>query len=267
MLQGFETKPGTDHIVQALVASADGVLYKRKGPVVDMWETTRWKGWRETYNDPIAFFGILRGTASLIQNAREWYYFDHAYIAGAKHGNTFLGEPIYRLTKNWYHVRAIQNLDKSARARIAKYKGKYEIKPWQQDGKYILVCPPTPNMEFQFDKKDWLNTTLQTLSKYSDRPILIRDKYSEKSLSDDLKNAYAMVSCTTAVCIDAILAGVPSFCDDIAVGLPMSLTDFSKIETAYYPDDRQEWIDTLVANQFTMSEIKNGTAWEHVRNT
>jgi hypothetical protein len=47
----------------------------------------------------------------------------------------------------------------------------------------------------------------------------------------------------------------------------MSLTDFAKIETPYYPDDRQEWIDTLVANQFTMSEIKNGTAWEHVRNT
>lgn len=260
-LQGFETKPGTDHIVRGLVNSVNGIMYKREGPVVDMWERTKWEA-GYNYEDPIAIFGILRGNSDLIKAAKSWYYFDHAYIAGNKHGKTFLGEPIYRLTKNWYHQRDLQSV--IDQKRIKRYKGKYQIKPWKKHGKYILVCPPTPNMEHQFDKKDWLNTTLQTLQKYSDRPILIRDKYSEKSLSDDLKNAYAMVSCTTAVCIDAILAGVPSFCDDIAVGRPVSLTDFSKIETPYYPDDRQEWIYTLLTHQFTMSEIKNGTAWNIV---
>ena len=261
-LQGFETKPGTDHIVRGLVESVDGVMYKREGPVVDMWERTRWKDWNENYDDPIAVFGILRGTSDLIKAAKTWYYFDHAYIAGNKHGKTFLGEPIYRLTKNWYHQRDFQNV--VDQKRVDRYKGRYKIKPWKKNGKYILVCPPTPNMEIQFGKKDWLSNTLRILQRNTDRKILIRDKYSDRSLQEDLKDAYAMVSCTTAVCIDAILAGVPSFCDTISVGRPVSHYRFDFIEEPLYSPFRREWIDTLLTHQFTMSEIKNGTAWDIV---
>jgi len=256
-LQGFETKPGTDHIVRGLVNSVNGTMYKRIGPVVDMWERTEWES-GYNYEDPIAVWGILRGTSDLIKQVKTWYYFDHAYIAGKKHGKTFLGEPIYRLTKNWYHQRDFQNaFDPNGinRKRIKRYKGKYQIKPWKRDGKYILVCPPTPNMEIQFDKKDWLSDTLRILQKNTDRKILIRDKYCDRPLAQDLKDAYAMVSCTTAASIDAILAGVPSFCDQISVARPVSHYRFDFIEEPLYSPFRREWIDTLLTHQFTMSEI------------
>ena len=49
------------------------------------------------------------------------------------------------------------------------------------------------------------------------------------------------------------------------MGIPVSLDDLSLIEDPLYPGDRQAWIDSLLANQFTMTEIKNGTAWEKVK--
>ena len=48
------------------------------------------------------------------------------------------------------------------------------------------------------------------------------------------------------------------------MGVPIGLTDFSKIEQPIKPD-REKWIDSLLANQFTMSEIRNGTAWRKVQ--
>ncbi len=49
------------------------------------------------------------------------------------------------------------------------------------------------------------------------------------------------------------------------MGAPVSLTDLSQIKDPLYCGDRQEWIDTLLANQFTMTEIQNGTAWAKVK--
>ena len=46
----------------------------------------------------------------------------------------------------------------------------------------------------------------------------------------------------------------------------MSLTDLSKIETPFYPDNREEWIDSLIANEYTLTEIGNGFAWNRLKN-
>ena len=61
------------------------------------------------------------------------------------------------------------------------------------------------------------------------------------------------------------MSGVPSFCDDISMGVPVSLTDLSLIKDPLYPGDREMWINSLLANQFTMTEISNGKAWRKVR--
>ena len=80
-----------------------------------------------------------------------------------------------------------------------------------------------------------------------------------------MKKAHAVVSFQSTVCVDALVAGVPSFCDKVSMGIPVSLDDLSLIEDPLYPADREQWIDSLLANQFTMTEIKNGTAWEKVK--
>ena len=63
------------------------------------------------------------------------------------------------------------------------------------------------------------------------------------------------------------MCGVPSFCVDESMGVPVSLTDMSQIKDPLYTPERDKWIDYLLANQFTMTEIQNGTAWKYVSNT
>ena len=83
----------------------------------------------------------------------------------------------------------------------------------------------------------------------------------------DLENAYCTVSYQSTVVIQSIVNGVPSFCANESMGVPVSLTDMSLIKDPLYTPEREYWIDSLLANQFTMSEIENGTAWKYVSNT
>ena len=53
---------------------------------------------------------------------------------------------------------------------------------------------------------------------------------------------------------------VPSFCANESMGVPVSLTDMTQIKDPLYTPERDYWIDSLLANQFTMSEIEDGTA-------
>jgi hypothetical protein len=57
---------------------------------------------------------------------------------------------------------------------------------------------------------------------------------------------------------------VPSFCDGMSCGQPVSKLDISEIESPIYPDNREKWIYSLLANQFTLKEIEDGTAYEKV---
>jgi len=272
MIQGFETRDNTDIPVRALVNSARGKLYKRNGPSVGQYEKTHWPEWEEDYNNPILVFGILRGTADLIKNAhayeQDWYYFDHAYMFGNKHSpSKIFGERIYRLTKNWYHETGLRQLKKADYERIEKYKKHYELKPWKYDGDYILVCPPSEHITKYFKEPNWLENTLKTLKKHTRKEIKVRTKQDTNPLQEDIDGAYAVVSFQSAVCIDAIISGVPSFCGVVSMGNPVSEHDFSKIKEPIYSVDRQAWINTLLAGQFTMTEIENGTAWNYVNNT
>ena len=44
----------------------------------------------------------------------------------------------------------------------------------------------------------------------------------------------------------------------------VSKTNLLEIEQPHYAENRQKWIDSLLANQFTMSEIENGVAYKKV---
>jgi len=273
MIQGFETRENTDIPVRALVNSAGGKLYKRDGPSVDQYEKTHWPEWEEDYNNPIVVFGILRGTADLIKNAKayeqDWYYFDHAYMFGNKHSpSKIFGEKIYRLTKNYFHTRELKKLKADDHKRIEKYKEHIKLKPWKYDGDYILFIPPSEHVKkYYWFNHHWEEQTLKTIKKHTRKPIKIRTKQDTTPLEKDLENAYCTVSYQSTVVIQSIMNGVPSFCANESMGVPVSLTDLSQIKDPLYTPEREYWIDNLLANQFTMKELKNGTAWNYVSNT
>jgi len=250
MIQGLLTRPATDDIVRHFVSSAGGTLHNVKDVDIDK---------------PITCFGILRGTGELLKQSKEFYYFDHAYLYGNRHSPSKVsGERIYRLTKNHYHIQTIQELTDEDNERIKKYKQYIKLQPWKSDGNYILIIAPSHFQIAYHNIGSWVDDTIKTLKQYTDRPIKVRDKKSSRPLREEVQSAYAIVSHNSAVVVDAVLNGVPVFCDKMNMGVPMGLTDFSKIEQPIKPA-RLKWIHSLLANQFTMTEIKNGTAWRKVQ--
>jgi hypothetical protein len=112
MIDGFETREKTDIPVRALVNSAKGHLYKRPSTTVGQYETTKWD-YDRSFKNPIAVFGMLRGTSQLIEECsrlnQDFYFFDHAYLFGNNHSpSKIFNEKIYRLTKNYFHIRDIK---------------------------------------------------------------------------------------------------------------------------------------------------------------
>jgi len=250
MIQGLLTRPATDEVVKPFVESAKGTLHTVDN--VDI-------------NKPIACFGILRGTGELLKQSKEFYYFDHAYLYGNRHKPSKVsGERIYRLTKNHYHIQTIQELTDEDHERIKKYKPYIKLKPWKTNGDYILIIAPSHFQIAYHNIGSWVDDTIKILKQHTDRPIKVRDKKSMKPLREEVQGAYAIVSHNSAVVVDAVVNGVPVFCDKMNMGVPIGLTDFTKIEQPIKPG-RLNWIYSLLANQFTMTEIKNGTAWRKVQ--
>lgn len=268
MIQGFETRKNTDIPITAFVKSVNGVLHKKTNSV-DQYEKTEWKTFKDL-DMPIAVFGILRGTGDLIKNCmirpQDFYYFDHAYYLGGRHGaSPQIKDKIYRITKNEYSLTHIDKLTDEDYERIEKYKPYYEIKPWKKEGKYILILDISKHISKYFGCPDWLNDTIAQLKQFTKKEIVVRTKETKESLKDQLKEAYACVSYQSTGCIEAVLDGVPSFCGGLSCGLPVSEWDLFKIEKPNYPDNREEWIHSLLANQFTMKEIEQGIAYKKVK--
>ena len=272
MIQGFETRDNTDVPVKALVDSVNGHMWQKE-KAVDQYEQTKWPGFDYKFDKPIAVFGMLRGTGQLIEecsrDSQDYYFFDHAYMFGNKHSvSKIAGDRIYRLTKNYFHIRDIKKLKADDYRRIQKYREHVKLKPWKYDGDYILYIPPSEHVKkYYYFNHHWEEQTLKTIKKHTRKPIKIRTKEDKTPLEKDLENAYCTVSYQSTVVVQSIINGVPSFCANESMGVPVSLTDMSQIKDPLYSPEREYWIDSLLANQFTMTEIQNGTAWKYVNNS
>ena len=286
MIQALLTGRRTDEMVLAFVQSQSKYTpmytFHQDGPEfksVDL-------------NKPIACFGVLRGTGDIMKKAKsDVYYFDHAYKFGNRHMNSkqIIGERIYRLTKNWQHIVSVKKLTDIDRKRIEKYKPFINIKPWNYLGEEIVICDMGPSAcdyytTKHYDLKYWYQQTLGRIKhlcgvppkrwKYVGRGKPALDKEyrveSQKPKPLNYENAYAIVTFQSTVGISAILEGVPHFCDITSMCAPVSRTgrgesSVNEIKNPLYSDNRVAWIESLLANQFTMSEIINGTAWKHVK--
>lgn len=66
------------------------------------------------------------------------------------------------------------------------------------------------------------------------------------------------------IAVDAVIAGIPVFCTGPCAGLTMGLSDLSKIESPVRPE-REQWLYTLAANQWTFEEMKRGELWNVIQ--
>lgn len=262
MIQGLITRPKTDTVIRAFVESAKGTLHNDQPNFNSL-----------NYEKSITMFGVLRGTGEVIKKCltlgNTFYYFDHAYLfKEQRHGNNLiLNDRIYRLTKNNYSLTYIDELTKQDMDKILPLKKHIQIKPYNKNGKHILILPPSEHMKhhYNIDKNDWEKNIIQTLKKYTDRELRIRKKTSTTPFEHDIRDCWAIVSYQSTAAIDGLLNGIPSFCDIKSCALPVSLTDLSLIEKPLYAE-RENWLNSLLANQYTLSDIKNGYAYNRLKN-
>lgn len=214
----------------------------------------------------VATYGFLRGLLAPLEAAqsegRPWVYVDRGYFR-ATQGSDYSG--YFRVTRDaWQRVDrgpAPLTLDWDERWRRLKL----EIAPWRRRGEHVLVCPPGETYSQavgKFAADRWLATTLRTLERSTDREVRVRPKADRdvRPLAADLKNCHALVTFMSNTAAEALLAGVPVFCDPRCAAAPVALTDLERIEEPWLPDLRYEWAVRLAANQWTLDELAAGAA-------
>ena len=151
-----------------------------------------------------------------------------------------------------------------------------ELKPYNQ-GEDIVLCGQVP-WDASVDSTDhvaWLKECAAKL-RTSPRPVVFRPhpsaslppikgcKYSKKPLSDDLRNAWAVVTFNSNSGVEALIEGVPVFAfDEGSMVWSVCNRSLSDIESPCLPD-RKQWLNDLCYAQWTLDEMKEGLAWKHL---
>ncbi|MCT7374875.1 DUF6716 putative glycosyltransferase [Chelativorans salis] len=90
---------------------------------------------------------------------------------------------------------------------------------------------------------------------------------SSGSLQDDLDRAAAVVCFNSNVAVEAIRQGIPVLCEEHCAAYPIRFPweALAGPQMLRIEPDRQAWFAHLANNQYSLSELKNGYAWEHLR--
>jgi|GEM_PF-1876561 len=206
------------------------------------------------FGSPVTWSG-LRQTQKL---GFDWYYGDHGYF---NRGRSF------RVTRNAYQMAYIQTDGYKETEENQRRLDTCKIveKPWRKTGRNILVCPPDIGIArlFGFSATTWKKKIIKQVKKYTDRPIVIRERHDKTSLTEALKDTWFLVTTFSNVAVDALIAGIPVHTTDICGAFPLS-TPLKDIENPMCPGNRREWLLNLCANQWTLFEIASGMCWDRI---
>ena len=88
-----------------------------------------------------------------------------------------------------------------------------------------------------------------------------------KGLQADLKDAMFVVSYNSNTLTQSVLEGIPSFAiDDNAMAAPVCVKwDYIKKPHKAKDIDRDQWLYDSAYTQWTIAEIRDGTAWKHLK--
>jgi len=187
----------------------------------------------------------------------DWYYIDNSYF-------DFCRGFQYRVTKN-----AIQHSGTGETNGFRFAQLEHSIEPWRVDGEHIIICPQSESFMRNVIgyHSDWLNETIRILRTFTTREIRIRDWNSNKdalskSLTEDLKGAWALVTYSSAAAISAMMKGIPAISSSGAAAIMGC--DLTTICDPKMYDDRLRFFGVLADNQWSLEEMKMGAAWSEL---
>lgn len=165
------------------------------------------------------------------------------------------------------------------------------LKPWRKNGKDILICCQRDGGWSMGNEKlmPWLIRVIQQIRHLSSRRIVIRlhpgDKHNlqhkrqlaryrlpdvivshSENILQDFATAYCVINYNSSPAVAAAIEGIPVFvldpdrsqAKDVA---HHSLQDIENIKEF----DRELWIQRMAQMHWNLDELKDGTAWRHLR--
>ena len=252
------------------IKSADKVIFDYSWP--------NWNG-EIPENTSAVFQGLLRNTKKIhdvcVSEGRDWYYFDQPYFFFSDYQQSITGDRWYRVCKNNTQKNYLEKSYKVNRRydnlidRLnQECRDKLTPKPWQYEGKHILVIPPSYHTAkwYGIDRIEWENDIVKKLKKHTRKEIVVRQKFKnnaewgeklDKPLSEDLKDCYAMVSFHSMCAVQAVMSGIPSYCSEHSPAYPVSLglNELDQIKDPLYTGERNDWVKSLMCAQFTENEM------------
>jgi len=119
--------------------------------------------------------------------------------------------------------------------------------------------------------REWIDNTITTLKRYTDRPIEVRLKPRANGTSgpsvakipfaEQAQDTHCVVTSISLCAVEAQLLGIPTICHKDSFAKDISSINLEEIENPKRVDNTQ-WFYNLAYSQFTHSEIESGLAQE-----
>jgi len=207
------------------------------------------------------------------QSGRTFYYIDTGYV-----GNLIKKKLYHRVVKNDVQHSIVFDAPDDRWRKIQSRSPELEFVEWRKNnkGKILLVTPSEKPCKFyNIDRDRWVENTIETLKKYTDREIIVRDKgLRHQRIGDgsifnqfDEDKIFAVVTYNSIAATEAIMYGVPAFTTAPGAADMLCEKDLSKLETPKYSDPQlvQNWLHWLCYCQFTTDELVNGEAYRIIQ--
>jgi len=135
------------------------------------------------------------------------------------------------------------------------------VAPWRSDGDIVAVVPPTRTFAAfaGLDIDAWISVVKSEVARISGRKVVVCTK-ADRAFGAVLDTAYATVAYNSNAAIESLVAGVPVIAAGPTAARPIAWT-FEDLEDPFYPD-RDPLFRMLAYHQFTLAEMKDGTAWQ-----
>jgi hypothetical protein len=138
--------------------------------------------------------------------------------------------------------------------------------PWRENGRHVILALPGSGFgrAIGLDMGVWIQRSQTILRRATGRPIIVRPKKSGRTMDADMRHCWALVTHSSNVAVDAVLMGIPVFVAPTCPAAPVGNLDLAKMETPDMPD-RSHWFDSLMAQQFTVDEMRSGLAKDYLQ--
>lgn len=215
-----------------------------------------------TGNDPFVVWGQDWLTCRVVPGAlaarRPFWHVDNGYFRPA--GGTARG--YYRMT-----YRGFSPILLPSRLRAPELRPRFL--DWKRNGRDVMIAMPGRSFgqAIGLNVGGWIETIEQRVRAKTDRPIVVRPKPKTIPMdgvqAGDFRNVWALVTHSSNVAIDAVVAGIPVFVAPTSPAAPVGRTDLD-IEHPVRPE-RDAWWASLMSQQFTLEEMRRGIARRYMR--